>query len=597
MKRLHFKSGLERHVPRTALFIVFGLWWGLAAAVDAGESGSPEYLEIGRGAGRPGGRLVAALRAEPTTFNPIYAGDVPSRTIVGRLMADLIHLNRESFASEPALARRWQVSADGRRFTLELRRGVLFSDGHPFDADDVVFTFRVHLDKGVASPLRAQLTVGGEPLEIRKLDSHRVEIELAQPYGVGVKLFDSIAILPEHRLKAAYLEGRLNGTWGVGTTGDEIVGLGPFRLKRYLPGERLELERNPYYWKVDRSGQRLPYLDEMVFLFVPSEEAQVARFRGGELDVIERLGAESYDLLQGANRGGAYVLHDLGAGFVFHFLFFNLNDLDPEALPEVSRKQAWFRDPAFRRAVSHAIDRRGIVRLVYLGRGTALASHVTPGNKVWLDSSLEVPERSLSTARRLLAEAGYSWDAEGRLEDAEGKRVTFTLLTNSSSIERRQMAAIIGKDLAELGMDVRPVSLEFGSVVDRVLKSHDYEAGILGLTDGVDPIEVMNVWRSDGDRRLWRLARKSAEPEWQVEIDRLMQEQLTTVDPGKRKGLYDRVQTILAENQPCILLVSPNVLVGAKIGLGHFAPTVFEHVTLWNADELHWKKDVSGGER
>lgn len=604
MQRFHFRSGLESNIPRRAVFLVpvfvlafmvFGLWGGSAAPAFARPSESPEYLVVGGPAGRPGGRLVVALRAEPATFNPVYAGDVPSRTVVGRLTADLIHLNRETFASEPALARSWEVSPDGRRFTLELRRGIRFSDGHPFDADDVVFTFQVYLDERTASRFRPQLTVGGKPLRIEKLAPDRVAVELAQPYGVGVQLFDSIAILPAHRLREAYAEGRLNSAWGVGTKAEDVVGLGPFRLSRYLPGERLVLERNPYYWKVDGSGQRLPYLDEIVVLFVPSEEAQLTRFESGELDVIERLTPESFDRLEDAN-GGAYELYDAGAGFVFHFLFFNLNDLDSAALPEIARKQAWFRDPAFRRAVSLAVDREGILRLVYRRRGAALASHVTPGNKAWLNTSLTVPERSIPEARRLLAEAGYSWDAAGRLTDAGGERVEFTLATNSSSSERVQMATLIAEDLRLLGMEVRPAPIEFGSLTDRVLKTYDYEAAILGLTDGVDPIEVMNVWSSDGDRRLWRLARKTPEPAWQAEIDRLMQEQVTTIDRQERKRLYDRVQAILAENQPCILLVSPNVLTGADRRLGRFAPTVFEHVTLWNADELHWKNDGSGSD-
>ena len=77
----------------------------------------------------------------------------------------------------------------------------------------------------------------------------------------------------------------------------EIAGLGPFRLKQYVPGQRVVLERNPYYWKVDRKNQRLPYLDELVFLFVGTEDAQVMRFEAGETDMISRLSSENYNLL------------------------------------------------------------------------------------------------------------------------------------------------------------------------------------------------------------------------------------------------------------------------------------------------------------
>ena len=92
--------------------------------------------------GRPGGRLVFAQRTEPKTLNPVIAGDNASREVLHRMMADLIHINRGSQQTEPALAKSWTVSADGLRYVLELRQGLRFSDGHVFDAGDVVFTFR-----------------------------------------------------------------------------------------------------------------------------------------------------------------------------------------------------------------------------------------------------------------------------------------------------------------------------------------------------------------------------------------------------------------------------------------------------------------------
>ena len=563
-----------------------------AASVE-GATEAPEYLEIRHAPGRPGGRLVAALRAEPTTFNPVLASDVPSRTVVRRLMADLVHTHRESQQSEPALARSWTVSPDGKRFTLELRRGISFSDGHPFDADDVIFTFQVYLDKEVGSGYLPLLTIGGEPIRVRKLGSHRLEFELAQPYAVGVKIFDSIPILPRHKLEKAYRAGTFREVWGLASPVEEIVGLGPYRLKSYLPGERLVLARNPHYWKVDRTGHRLPYLDELVVVFVPAQDTQVARFRKGEIDVIDRLSAESFHLLEQTKARGEYDLDDLGPGFAFHFLFFNLNDVDPKSRGELAGKQTWFRQAAFRRAVSRAIDRSGIVRVVYRQRAAPLVSHVPPGNERWFNEELRAPGRSVSEARRLLQEAGFTWDGEGGLRDAGGRRVRFTLLTNSSSSERVQMLPIIRRDLGEIGIEVRPLAIEYTALIDRITRTYEYDAAILALTGGMDPNEVINVWSTEGTGRLWRLNRQSAEEPWQIEVDQLMHEQVTLIDAAARKAHYDRVQRLLADHEPCILLVSPNVLVGADRRLSHFAPTIVEHVTLWNVDELYWNDSVA----
>jgi len=538
----------------------------------------------------PGGRLVFALRSEPKTLNPVTAVDGPSRDVIGRMTADLVHIDRETQRTASALARSWSVSADGRRYTLELRRGVRFSDGHPMDADDVVFSFECYLDERNGAPQRDQLVVGGKPVVVRKLDANRVAVELAQPYAAADRLFDSFAILPRHLLAKAQQEGRLAQVWSLGTPPAEIAGLGPFRLKSYAPGERLVLERNPYYWRLDGAGQRLPYLAEVVFLLVPSEDAQVIRFKAGETDLISRLSAANFAVLARDSSAGRYRLDDLGPGLEYSFLFFNLNELAGGKPEAVARKQAWFRQAWFRQAISAALDREGIVQLVYQGRATPLASHVTPGNRLWVNGALPPPTRSLARARELLAKEGFSWK-DGTLRDGGGAPVEFTIVTNASNAARVQMATIIQDDLRQLGMAVQVVPLENRALLDRVFQSHDYEAAVMALGSGdVDPTSEMNVWISSGPTHLWHPGQSQPATPWEKEIDDLMRRQLVTRDPRPRKQLYDRVQALVAEQLPLIPLVSPNVLVGARPALGNFRPAILDHYVLWNADELFWRR-------
>jgi peptide/nickel transport system substrate-binding protein len=221
-----------------------------------------------------GGQLVIAQRAEPKTFNPVMAVDAPSREVLRRLTADLIHINRQTLGTEPSLARAWSASADGRHYTLALRPGLRFSDGHPCDADDVVFSFGVYLDERVHSPQRDVLMIAGQPITVRKIDALTVAFDLPAPYAAAERLFDSVAILPRHQLEKAYRDGTIAQAWTLSADPSAIVGLGPFRLARYVPGERIVLERNPYYWKVDARGQRLPYLDRLTFIQVPDDNAQ-----------------------------------------------------------------------------------------------------------------------------------------------------------------------------------------------------------------------------------------------------------------------------------------------------------------------------------
>ncbi len=578
-----------RQHPGRYLVLLIALAACCAAAAPAPQPiTSGEELAVADGTiGNYGGRLVTALRSEPKTLNPVTALDGPSRDVIGRMVADLLHINRATQQVEPALVKGWKVSPDGLHYTLRLRRGIRFSDGHPFDADDVLFSFGVYLDEKVTSPVRDLLIVGGQPIKVRKLDTYTVAFDLAKPCAAAERLFDSIAILPRHKLEAAYQQGKLSQSWNLNVAASDIVGLGPFRLKQYVPGQQLVLERNPYYWKQDRAHHRLPYLEEVVFLFVPSEDAQVIRFESGETDLLSRISADNYDTLSKDQQARGFRVYDLGPGLEYNFLFFNLNSALPKDAATLQRKQAWFKDDRFRQAISYAVDRQSIVRLVYRNRATPLWTHVTPANKLWVDTAISLPPRSVAHARELLKSAGFSWKPDGALTDKNGQAVEFTILTSASNAQRTQIATLIQSDLAELGIKAQVVPMEFRAMLSRVFDTHDYEAAILALGGGdVDPNPQMNVWLSSGTNHLWDIGEAKPATAWEAEIDQLMNRQLTTLKVSERKRLYDRVQEIVAQQQPLICLVSPNILVAARDRVGNFQPAILDHYTLWNADQL-----------
>ncbi|MDR3718483.1 MAG: ABC transporter substrate-binding protein [Bryobacteraceae bacterium] len=533
-----------------------------------------------------GGRLVYLQRGEPRTFNPMFVLDDASHEVVWRMHADLIHINRETQQVEPALAESWTALPGGDGFLLKLRRDVRFSDGQPFDADDVLFTFQAHLDERVNSPQRESLLVQGKPIRVRKIDRYTVEFDLGGPYGPAERIFDTIAILPRHLLERAYKSGQLPAQWGLQTPPRTMAGLGPFRLKSYQPGEGLLLERNPYYWKKDSKGTALPYLNEILFRQVADEESQVLRFLGGEGDLLNRLSAKSFAVLEKNAGAHGLLLRDLGAGPEYNFLFFNLNPADsvPAA---VAAKQAWFQDARFRKAISLAVDRDAMVKLVYGGRATALATHVTPGIRLWKNEAIPAPVRSLAEARKSLEAAGFRVGADRTLRDSRGQAVEFSILVSSSNQQRAQMAAMIQQDLKEIGIQAKVAPLESRTLLDRVLRSKNYDVCLFGLAFGdADPGSEMNVWPSSGPTHLWAPSQAKPGTGWEAEIDHLMRQQMATQGYAARKKLYDRVQEIEVEETPIVSLLSPNILVAARQRVGNFRPAVLDHYTLWNADEL-----------
>ncbi len=577
------------------------LFSSATSGVPTQEGVAGESLAVPGEIGQRGGRLVVSLRAEPKTLNPLTAVDAPSREVIlGAMQADLIHINRATHLTEPALAKSWNVSPDGLQYTLTLRKGLQFSDGQPLDADDVLFTFRVYLDENVRATQRDQLIVGGKPIVVRKVDAQTVVFQLAKTYGAGERLFDGLAILPRHLLEKPYADGKLSQVWTLATAANQWAGLGPFRLKEYIAGQKLALERNPYYWKRDAKGNRLPYLDELVFLFVPNADAQVLRFQSGETHLISRLGAENFLALSRQQRG--FTMSDAGPGLEYNFLFFNLNAPSEKTPPDLARKIKWFHEVKFRQAISAAIDREAIVRLVYQGRGAPLWGPVTPGNRRWANTSLPHPARSADKARALLREAGFHWttgpNGESSLLDSDAKPVEFSILTSSTNADRTKMATLIQDDLKQLGMRVQIVPMEFRSLIDRVTQTKEYDTCVLGLVSGdADPTPDLNVWLSSGATHLWNPSQTHPATPWEAEIDKLMEEQLAAPSYEQRKKAFDRVQQILADNQPMIFLASPDILVGARTSIGNFRPAVLEPYVLWNVEQLYFKNSAENAFR
>lgn len=535
--------------------------------------------------GKWGGALTVSQRAEPRTLNPVTAIDNPSREMIRLFLADLVHINRETLRPEPALAQSWRVSRDGKSITVRLREDLKFSDGVPLTSADVVFSFRLYLDEKLASPQRDLLIIGGRPLAVTALDARSIRFDFAEPYAPAERLFDSLFILPRHKLETAYQQGKFSTAWTVSTTPAELVGAGPFRLASYRAGDRAVFERNPHYAKVGPGGRALPFLDSVEIRFLPDADAEVLQFRGGNLDLLTRIPAPAFTRL--AADLPDHQFHDAGTSLEYHFLFFNLNTNPVPA--SIAPKQRWFRDPVFRRAVSLATDREAVRRLVFAQRAAAIWQPVSPAQGDWYHSGLPRPAASATEARRLLRDAGYRWDPENRLLDSSGARVSFTIATNAANAQHRQIGTMLEQDLRGLGIAVQVVPLEFRSLVDRILRTRDYDAAIMALAAGdADPGPEMSVWLASGRSHFWNLNPVRLEP-WEQEIDELMRRQMTTIDPAARRRLYHQVQAIAQREMPLICLASPHILTAAKRSLRNLRRHTLPPYALANVDELYWE--------
>jgi peptide/nickel transport system substrate-binding protein len=535
-------------------------------------------------------RLVISKSAGPRTFNRLLAEDEQTNSLTDCLMGRLIRINRQTQQPEAELATAWQTAPDGKALTCELRRDVFFSDGQPFTAADVLFTFQVLNDPAINAPAADSFDFGGQRIGVEQLDSHRVRFSFPAPYAAAERLFDGVPLLPKHVLEPAYRAGKFAEAWTLNTPPEQIIGLGPFKLKEYVAGQRVVLTRNERYWKKDAAGQPLPYLDELVFALDPDRNTQVLKFQQGETDLLSPVNADDLASLAPLETQGQIKIHDLGPSLIRELFWFNLNEgkhpgtgkplVDPVKL-------SWFKDVRFRQAISHAIDRAALAQLVFAGKATPQSNFLSPGDKLWYNAAVRQYPYDLAQAKRLLAEAGFQVQADQTLRDAQDHPVTFTLLTNAGNVLRQKMSAMLQADLARLGIKINLATLESRALLSTIHDSLNYEACLLAIVSGdADPNTHVNVLASRGLTHWWNPQQAKPATAWEARLDELMKAQAVTPEVAARKRLFDEAQQIMAEQQPFLFLVARHLIVAAKADVGNLKPALLPDFVLWNCEEL-----------
>jgi peptide/nickel transport system substrate-binding protein len=520
--------------------------------------------------GQAGGELHFCLHGEPKTFNPVLVDDEASENLRYLTGGVLIRLNRQTQALEPGLATSWTVSKDGRKITFHLRRGIYFSDGTPFTSEDLAYTMRALMDPQTHSPTGDAFRSSDGAVNVRTPSPEVAEITFPAPVAGLERLFDQVAILSAHSSKK------------------EMAVLGPFYVSDYKPGSFILLRRNPNYWKHDAQGRPLPYVDTVRLDIQRNRDIELMRFRRGELQLINGLEAEQFDRLQ---RQTPAVARNAGASLDAEELWFNQSSAAP--LPEY--KKAWFRTTEFRAAVSAAINRGDLCKIVFAGYAKPAYGPISPANHFWFNSVLPEPKYDPQNALRLLSKAGFRYEA-GVLKDQAGHRVEFTLVTNSGNTAREKMATMIQQDLTEVGIKLNVVTLDFPSLIERMTRTFDYDACLLGLVNtDLDPNSQMTVWLSSGENHQWNPNQNSPATSWEAEIDKLMRAQASELNENKRKQFFDRVQQIAAEQQPFIYLINKDVLSAVSPTVIGAAPTVLNPQAFWNAEVLRVKQELALG--
>jgi peptide/nickel transport system substrate-binding protein len=515
---------------------------------------------FGQNGPRPPGELAWAISYDPKTLDPMKVDDQTSELVRFLTGGVLVRVNRLTQQLEPELASSWTLSPDGKVLSFRLRDGLHFSDGSELSSRDVAWTLHRILAEGSGAPV-AEEFLTPQQVKVETPDLHTVIVRLPNHIVGAIRIFDEISIEPMGRVT----EGKITA--------------GPFTVAEYRRGQLVRLRRNPAFWKHDVAGVQLPYATGVRLDIVSNREREVSLFQRGVYDLIDGLPAENFNALARIAPGS---VRDMGPSLNTEQIWFNQSPNAP--LPDFER--AWFANRSFRVAVSQGIHRADLARIAYDGHATPAFGFVSPANLAWHNKDLQFPHEDGEAARKLLSSAGFH--LRGNLLYDRGEHpIRFSILTNAGNAARQKMATLLQQDLAALGMQVTVVTLDFPALIERIMHTQNYEACLLGIANvDPDPNAMANIWLSSSPNHQWNPSEKTPATPWEAEIDEQVRSQAITLSGVNRKRAMDRLQQIVADQQPFIYLVHPNTLFAISPKLVNVRPAVLSPGLVWNIDTL-----------
>ena len=525
-------------------------------------------LTVAAATAQSGSELRFCLRAEPKTLNPVLMADEPSETVRYLTGGVLMRLNRQTQQLEPELATSWKVSENGRMISFKLRQNLRFSDGTPFSAADVAYTMQQLMDPALHSPTGDSFRSGDGKLITQVTGRNHITVTFPAPVVGLDKLFDQVAIM------------------SATSPQKEMAVLGPYYVAENKAGSYLLLKRNPNYWKHDAAGRQLPYIDSVRLDIQQNRDMEMLRLVRGEIDVVNSLDAEYFDKL---NAQAPNMATDAGVSLDSEQMWFNQVANSPIS----AYKKAWFTSTNFRRAISEAINREDLARVVFRGHARPAVSWISPANKFWFNAKLQPHPFDQKSALQALGQDGFHLQ-DGALRDRDGHLVEFSVITNAGNKYRERMATMIQQDLSGIGIRLNVVTLDFPSLIERITHSFDYEACLLGLVNNdLDPNSQMNIWLSSAENHQWNPSQTTPATTWEAEIDNLMRAQASTLDLKKRKQAVDKVQEIVWQQEPFIYLVNKNAMSAVSSAVRNAHPVALSPQVFWNIDQLTLNTEVA----
>jgi peptide/nickel transport system substrate-binding protein len=532
--------------------------------------------------------LYTAVASDPRTFNPILITDSSSGQLTGDLFESLLRVNPVTTLPEAGLAEKWDIAPDSKSITFRLRHDAKWFDGEPVTAHDVLFTLDVIYDPKVPNSIRPAITIDHQRIAAEAPDDYTVVMHLPKPfapllYSLGIQ------VIPAHILEPVWKAGNFNHTWGIDTPPEKLIGNGAYKMTHYSQSQLVRYDRNENYWMKDEHGGQLPRLHGQTVTIVPDQNTAYLRYLSGQIDVYSPRAEEVFPLEKKRDdKELGIAVQEIGIDTGTLFFSFNRNPRRFVKAGVTNPKLDWFTDLKFLQAMAHMVDKKSMIDLVFHQLAVPAVADISPENKIFANPNLKDYDYDPKLAADMLEAAGYHLVKPGVRNDPKGNRLEFDLTTNTGNAERNEMCTIFKQDLEGLGIKVNYRPLEFTTLVDKLDSSFDWDCILMGFTGGIEPNDGANFYRSSGNLHIWNPNQPKPATPWEAEIDTLLDQGASEMDPTKRAPYYWRIQEILHDQLPIIETVRAQRYASWKNSLQNYQPKVWG---LYKPEWMEFKAD------
>ncbi|MFT4149026.1 MAG: ABC transporter substrate-binding protein [Paracoccaceae bacterium] len=499
-----------------------------------------------------GGDLVIATNGqEPACIDPLI--NATAGVIVSRNYSDSLFWQTEDGKFLPWLAEGYDVSADGKTYTLHIRKGVKFTDGAPLNAGAVKINFDYIVNPATKSQLGAAYLRPYDSSQI--VDEYTLEVKLKQPYAPFINILAQsyFALLSPKQI-----------TESPETTCDAPIGSGPFIVKKWNKGSDIQFTRNPdYNWGPPGSHEGPAYVDNLDLLFIGEDEVRYNGLLTGEIDIVDFVPPQYFaDVKANPDLGFIEAIRP-GTSYALH----------------LNNSRAPFNDLKVRKALLAAIDRPAIVDAASFGAWKA-ASYLTPSTPDYDPAVEDKIVYDPALANKLLDEDGWTERDSDGIRKKDGQRLVAIAPTDGTNAPRRRLSELAQAAARDVGIDIQIELLPWQQLSERMLKG-DYDI-------------YTGLWSSNTADMLWLRYATANIPKPELfgqnaayfslpAFDDLVEKARISSDPDERRQLYSKAQDLLVENVPSIPLYGdprtaafPHSIHGVKFDYAYLQPYWFD---------------------